>query len=63
MCRDDFREGRLLLQLFQRTDRRRIRPRQDGRYVVFAEVAVPRALFAKILGRIDRLRGSPMVTA
>jgi hypothetical protein len=35
---------------------------RDGRYVVFqlAEVAVPRAMFAEILRRIDRLRGSPM---
>ena len=35
---------------------------RHGRYVVFqlAEVAVPRALFAEILRRIDRLRGSPM---
>jgi len=33
-----------------------------GRYVVFqlAEVAVPRALFAAILRRIDRLRGPPV---
>jgi hypothetical protein len=33
-----------------------------GRYIVFqlAEVAVPRALFAAILRRIDRLRGPPM---
>ena len=32
-----------------------------GRYVVFqlAEVAVPRALFAEILRRIDRLRPRP----
>ena len=32
-----------------------------GRYVVFqlAEVAVPRALFADILRRIDRLRPQP----
>ena len=38
---------------------------RHGRYVVFqlAEVAVPRALFAEILRRIDRLRGSPMVAA
>jgi hypothetical protein len=36
-----------------------------GRYVVFqlAEVAVPRALFAAILCRIDRLRGPPMIAA
>jgi Transposase DDE domain. len=35
---------------------------RHGRYVVFqlAEVAVPRALFAAILRRIDRLRGSPV---
>ena len=35
---------------------------RHGRYVVFqlAEVAVPRALFAEILRRIGRLRGSPM---
>jgi hypothetical protein len=35
---------------------------RHGRYVVFqlAEVAVPRALFAEILRRIDRLRGPPM---
>jgi hypothetical protein len=33
-----------------------------GRYVVFqlAEVAVPRALFAAILRRIERLRGLPV---
>ena len=38
---------------------------RHGRYVVFqlAEVAVPRALFAAILRRIDRLRGSPMAVA
>ena len=38
---------------------------RHGRYVVFqlAEVAVPRALFAEILRRIDRLRGPPMATA
>ena len=38
---------------------------RHGRYVVFqlAEVAVPRALFAEILRRIDRLRGPPMVAA
>ena len=38
---------------------------RHGRYVVFqlAEVAVPRALFAAILRRIDRLRGPPMVAA
>ena len=35
---------------------------RHGRYVVFqlAEVAVPRALFAAILRRIDRLRGPPV---
>ncbi len=35
---------------------------RHGRYVVFqlAEVAVPRALFADILRRIDRLRGPPV---
>ena len=35
---------------------------RHGRYVVFqlAEVAVPRALFAEILHRINRLRGSPV---
>ncbi len=35
---------------------------RHGRYVVFqlAEVAVPRKIFAKILRRIDRLRGSPV---
>jgi hypothetical protein len=34
---------------------------RHGRYVVFqlAEVAVPRALFAEILRRIDRLRLRP----
>jgi hypothetical protein len=34
---------------------------RHGRYVVFqlAEVAVPRALFEKILRRIDRLRPKP----
>ena len=38
---------------------------RHGRYVVFqlAEVAVPRALVAAILRRIDRLRGLPIVTA
>ena len=38
---------------------------RHGRYVVFqlAEVAVPRALFAAILRRIDRLRGPPMAAA
>ena len=38
---------------------------RHGRYLVFqlAEVAVPRALFAAILRRIDRLRGPPMATA
>jgi hypothetical protein len=36
---------------------------RHGRYVVFqlAEVAVPRALFAEILRRIDRLRPRPLV--
>ena len=36
---------------------------RHGRYVVFqlAEVAVPRALFAAILRRIDGLRGPPVV--
>jgi hypothetical protein len=36
-----------------------------GRYMVFqlAEVAVPRALFAGILRRIERLRGPPMAAA
>jgi transposase-like protein len=35
---------------------------RHGRYLVFqlAEVAVPRALFAEILRRIDRLRGPPV---
>jgi len=35
---------------------------RDGRYVVFqlAEVAVPRALFAEIMRRIDRLRPEPL---
>ncbi len=34
---------------------------RHGRYMIFqlAEVAVPRALFAKILRRIDRLRPRP----
>jgi hypothetical protein len=34
---------------------------RHGRYVVFqlAEVAVPRALFAEILRRIERLRPRP----
>jgi hypothetical protein len=38
---------------------------QHGRYVIFqlAEVAVPRALFAGILRRIDRLRGPPVAAA
>jgi hypothetical protein len=38
---------------------------RHGRYVVFqpAEVAVPRALFAGILRRIDRLRGPPVAMA
>ena len=36
-----------------------------GRYLVFqpAEVAVPRAVFAAILRRIDRLRGPPVAVA
>ena len=35
---------------------------RHGRYVVFqlAEVAVPRALFAEIIRRIDRLRPEPL---
>jgi hypothetical protein len=38
---------------------------RHGRYIMFqlAEVAVPRALFAEILRRIDRLRGSPVLAA
>ena len=38
---------------------------RHGRYVIFqlAEVAVPRALFAAILRRIDRLRGPPVAAA
>jgi hypothetical protein len=38
---------------------------RHGQYVVFqlAEVAVPRALFAPILRRIDRLRGPPVAVA
>jgi Transposase DDE domain group 1 len=38
---------------------------RHGRYVVFqlAEVAVPRALFAEILRRIDRLRPPPPLPA
>jgi hypothetical protein len=38
---------------------------RHGRYAVFqlAEVAVPRALFAAILRRIDRLRGPPVAVA
>jgi len=38
---------------------------RHGRYHVFqlAEVAVPRALFATILRRIDRLRGPPVAAA
>jgi hypothetical protein len=38
---------------------------RHGRYVVFqlAEVAVPRALFAAILRRIERLRGPPVAVA
>ena len=37
---------------------------RHGRYVTFqsAEVAVPRALFADILRRIDRLRPKPVPT-
>jgi hypothetical protein len=37
---------------------------RHGRYVVFqlAEVAVPSALFAEILRRIDRLRPRPLLT-
>src|SRR4051794_7155934 len=38
---------------------------RHGRYMIFqlAEVAVPRALFAAILRRIDRLRGPPIAVA
>src|SRR3954453_23672921 len=38
---------------------------RHGRYLVFqlAEVAVPRAVFAAILRRIDRLRGPPVAAA
>jgi hypothetical protein len=38
---------------------------RHGRYLVFqlAEVAVPRALFAEILRRIDRVRGPPVAAA
>jgi Transposase DDE domain group 1 len=38
---------------------------RHGRYLVFqlAEVAVPRAVFAAILSRIDRLRGPPVAAA
>jgi len=38
---------------------------RHGRYLVFqlAEVAVPRAVFAGILRRIERLRGPPVVAA
>ena len=38
---------------------------RHGRYLVFqlAEVAVPRGLFATILRRIDRLRGTPVAAA
>jgi hypothetical protein len=38
---------------------------RHGRYVVFqlAELAVPHAVFAAILGRIERLRGPPMAAA
>jgi hypothetical protein len=48
-----------------RGDRRPDRLVCHGRYIVFqlAEVAVPRALFAAILRRIDRLRGPPVAVA
>jgi hypothetical protein len=38
---------------------------RHGRYLVFqlTEVAVPRAVFAAILRRIDRLRGPPVAVA
>jgi hypothetical protein len=38
---------------------------RHGRYVIFqlAEVAVPRAVFAAVLRRIDRLRGSPVAAS
>jgi hypothetical protein len=38
---------------------------RHGRHMIFqlAEVAVPRALFAAILRRIDRLRGPPVAAA
>ena len=38
---------------------------RHGRYVVFqlAKEAMPRALFAAILRRIDHLRGPPVATA
>ena len=38
---------------------------RHGRYVIFqlAEVAVPGALFAAILRRVDRLRGPPLAAA
>ena len=38
---------------------------RHGRSAIFqlAEVAVPRALFAEILRRIDRLRGPPVAAA
>ena len=38
---------------------------RHGRYMVLqlAEVAVPRAVFATILHRIDRLRGPPVAVA
>jgi hypothetical protein len=38
---------------------------RHGRYVVFqlTEVAVPQALFAGILRRIERLRGPPVAAA
>ncbi len=37
---------------------------RHGRYITFqlAEVAIPRALFAEILRRIDRLRPKPLPT-
>ena len=40
-------------------------PKPDKSHVVFqlAEVGVPRAVFAAILRRIERLRGSPMAAA
>ena len=47
------------------TDRCGARIVHHRRYVVFqlAEVAVPRAVFAAILRRIDRLRGPPVAVA